>query len=178
MKYVLLENFHILNEDANFIIGEVHSANGREGPFRVLARVIPDGCGMIEVACVNSFDECVTALADYYEKNPPRWVRKSAGWYEKETLYSSLRVELDQQGRWRVYRDDFPLLEYCRPATFFTFAEAQRIADAHLLDNYPNAEAIDDEFSWLLDPELNWRSLPDDVEAFARYKTLASLSRP
>jgi hypothetical protein len=180
MKYLLLENFHILNEDANFIIGEVRSTNGREGPFRVFARVIPDDCGMIEVATVKSLGECVTALADYYEKNPPRWVRRSAGWYEKETLYSSLCVEQDQRGRWRVYRDDYPLLEYCcRPTTFFTCAEAQRAADAHQLDCYPNAAPpIDDGFSWLLDHELDWRSLPDVVEARALWKPLASLWRP
>jgi hypothetical protein len=40
MKYVLLENFHILNEDANFIIGEVHSANGREGPAQLAASTL------------------------------------------------------------------------------------------------------------------------------------------
>jgi hypothetical protein len=140
MRYLLLENFDILNEDANFIIGEVRSTNGREGPFRVFARVIPDDCGMIEVATVKSFEECVIVLADYYEKNPPQWVRRSAGWYQKETLYSSLCVEQDQRGRWRVYRDDYPMLQYCcRPATFSTCAEAQRAADAHQLDCYPNA---------------------------------------
>jgi hypothetical protein len=64
MKYVLFENFKILNEDADFIIGDVHSANGLEGPFRVFARLTPDDYGVIEVATVNSFEECVTALAD------------------------------------------------------------------------------------------------------------------
>jgi hypothetical protein len=177
MKYVLLENFDILNEDANFIIGEVRSANGPDGPFRVFARVISDGSGKVEVATVNSFDECVRALADYYGKNPPRWVRKSSVWYEKETLYSRLRVKQDQQGRWRVYRDDFPLLKDCKPTTFFACAEALRVADAHLLDNYPNAEVIDDEFSWVLDPALERQPLADWEFALPRYEILASLSR-
>jgi hypothetical protein len=114
-----------------------------------------------------------------HENNPPRWDRRSAGWYEKETLYSNLRVEQDQRGRWRVYRDDFPMLENCKPATFFTCADAQGAADVHQLDCYPNApHPIDDGFSWLLDPELDWRSLPDVGEARARCKQLASLSRP
>jgi hypothetical protein len=180
MRYLLLQNFDILNEDANYIIGEVRPANGLKGPFRVFASAIADDCGRIEVATVKSLEECVTALADYYEKNPPRWVRRSAGWYEKETIYSSLCVEQDQRGRWRVYRDDYPMLEYCdRPATFFTFAEAQRAADAHQQDNYPNAvPPIGDGFSWLLDHELDWRSLPDVVEAHALRKPLASLWRP
>jgi hypothetical protein len=179
MKYVLLENFNILNEDANFIIGHVRSANGLEGPFSVHARVTPDDCVAVEVATVNSLEECVTALADYYERNPPRWDRRSAGWYQKETIYSSLCVEQDQRGRWRVYRDDYPLLQHCcRPATFSTCAEAQRAADAHQLDCYPNAAPpIDDGFSWLLDHELDWQSDPDVVEALVRLNPLASLWR-
>jgi hypothetical protein len=179
MRFVLFESFKIVNEDADFVIGDIRSANGIDGPFIVRARVTPNDWGCVDVATVNSFDECVTALADYYENNPPRWDRRSAGWYEKETLYSNLRVEQDQRGRWRVYRDDFPMLENCKPATFFTCAEAQGAADVHQLDCYPNApHPIDDGFSWLLDPELDWRSLPDVGEARARCKQLASLSRP
>jgi hypothetical protein len=181
MKYALIKScgeYVIVNDDANFIIGVARSADGGKGPFRVLAYVVPHDRGGVEVATVKSLDECVTALADYYEKNPPRWVRKSAGWYKKETLYSSLRVEQDQRGHWRVYRDDYPLLEYGRPATFSKCAEAQRAADAHQLDDYPDAQTIDDGFHWLLDPEINWRSLPDVVEGRARWEILASLSRP
>ena len=44
---------------------------------------------------------------------------------------------------------------------FFTYAEAQRTADAHQLDGYPDAPAIDDGFYWHLDPEIDWRSVPD-----------------
>jgi hypothetical protein len=181
MKYVLLENFEIINDDADFCIGRVQPMNGREGPFRVLASVTADDdCGRIEVATVNSLDECVSTLAGYYENNPPRWFRKNASWYVKETLYSSLRVEQDQEGRWRVYRDDFPLLERqgC-PATFFRLEEAQRIADIHLLDSYPNTEpAVTDGYWWLNDPELDWRLQPECVEGRAHWKPLASLWRP
>jgi hypothetical protein len=69
-----------------------------------------------------------------------------------------------------------PDAEYCCPATFSTFAEAQRAADAHQLDYYPDAQTIDDGFHWLLDPEIDWCSLPDAVRA--RREILASLSRP
>jgi hypothetical protein len=37
-------------------------------------------------------------------------------------------------------------------AIFATCEEAQRAADAHLRDGYPNSEIIDDGFSWLPDP--------------------------
>jgi len=35
-----------------------------------------------------------------------------------------------------------------------------RVADAHELDFYPNAEVVDDGYSWLPDPEIDWRSIP------------------
>jgi hypothetical protein len=181
MRYVLLENFRIINDDADFCIGRVQPTNGGNGPFRVLASVTPDDdCGMVEVTTVKNFDQCVAALADYYERNPPRWLRKSAGWYVKETLYSNLRVEEDQEGRWRVYRDDFPLLEgRGYPATFFKLEHAQRLADIHLLDSYPNTNpAVKDGYWWLIDCELDWRLQPECVEGRAHRKPLASLWRP
>jgi hypothetical protein len=102
MNIVLLDGFSIRNADANFTIGEVRPTNGARGPFRVFACVhSDDDVGTIEVAVVASLDECLPALANYYEQNPPRWVRKGLGWYEKETLYSNLRVEQNQQGRWQ-----------------------------------------------------------------------------
>jgi hypothetical protein len=179
MKYVLIRNwgdYVIHNDEANFLIGKVRSADGHgNGPFRVSACVTPAYCGPVEVATVNSLHECVEVLADYYDKNPPRWTRRRAGLYEKKTIFSALRVEQDQRRRWRTYRDDFPMLEDCRPASFSTCAEAQRAADVHQLDNYPDASAIEDALSWDLDPEINWRSLPDFLEARARREILASL---
>ena len=93
MKYLLLETLDIINDDASFRVGRVRPTKGRDGSFVVLATVTPDDCGSVEVGIAKSFDECVTALADHYEKTPPRWVRRSAGSYED-----------------LVNRDDFPLL--------------------------------------------------------------------
>jgi len=176
MRYLLFEDFQIINDDASFAVGRVQPTTGREGPYRVFASVT----GYIEVATVHSLEECVTALADYYEKNPPRWARRSAGLYEKETLYSTLRVEQDQGGRWRVYRDGFPLLEgRGYSANFREAEEGKRAADIHMLDGFPNAKsAADDGYWWVLDPDIDWRSLPEDVELRARWKPLASLWRP
>ena len=180
MKYLLLETLDIINDDASFRVGRVRPTNGRDGPFLVFATVTPDDCGSVEVGIAKSFDECVTTLAAYYEKNPPQWVRRSAGSYEKEGLYSNLRVEQDQAGRWRVYRDDFPLLGGREnPATFVTAEQARRVADIHQLDNYPNANpAIDDGYWWLANPEIDWRLFPEEVAARAQWKPLASLWRP
>ncbi|KRR06365.1 hypothetical protein CQ12_33465 [Bradyrhizobium jicamae] len=152
----------------------------REGPYRVFACAVPADEGLIEVATVKTLDECVTALADYYERTPAQWVRKRAGWSEKETCYSHLSVEQDQRGRWRAYRDEFSLLNgRGEPANFSTLDEAQRVADIHLLDNYPNAQpAVDDGYWWLVDPEMDWRLLPEEVALRAQWKPLASLWRP
>ena len=78
-----------------------------------------------------------------------------------------LRVEQDQQGYWLAYREDYPLLENTKPARFATCADAQRAADAHELDLFPDANVIDDGYSWLPDPEIDWRSVPHLVEAHA-----------
>jgi hypothetical protein len=32
------------------------------------------------------------------------------------------------------------------------------------LDLYPNAKVLDDGYSWLPDPEIDWRSVPHRVE--------------
>lgn len=102
-----------------------------------------------------------------------------AAWYVKDTPYSTLRVDQGPRGEWRVYRDDYPLLEDTKPATFRSREEAQCVADAHLMDDYPGAApAIEDGFSWLFDPELHWRSVPHLVEGRAHWKPLAILSRP
>jgi len=130
MRLLLLQCLNIVNDDSLVVIGDARFANGHNGPLRVFASVTPDDRSSVEVATVNSFDQCLTALADHYEKNPPRWDRRSAAWYEKETLYSNLRVEQDQRGEWRVYRDNYPMLEGTKPATFGSREEAQRVADA------------------------------------------------
>ena len=73
-------------------------------------------------------------------------------------MHVSLRVEQDRQGSWLAYRDDYPLLEDTKPARFRTFADAQRAADAHELDLFPNAKQVDDGLSWLPDPEIEEHS--------------------
>ncbi len=179
MRLLLLPGLQIVNDDNNVVIGDARFVNGQSGPLRVSASVTPDDRGSVEVATVNSFDQCLTALADHYDKNPPRWDCRSAAWYVKETPHSTLRVDQGPRGEWRVYRDDYPLLEDTKPATFRSREEAQCVADAHLMDDYPGAApAIEDGFSWLFDPELHWRSVPHLVEGRAHWKPLAILSRP
>jgi hypothetical protein len=63
-----------------------------------------------------------------------------------------------------AYREDYPLLQATKPARFATCTDAQRAADAHELDLFPNAKVIEDGLSWLPDPEIDWRSVPHLVE--------------
>jgi hypothetical protein len=85
--------------------------------------------------------------------------------------YGSNRIN---RGRWLAYRDDYPLPQNGETARFATAADAQRAADAHELDLYPNAVAIDDGFSWQPDPEIDWRSIPHRVEERANWQRSAS----
>ena len=74
--------------------------------------------------------------------------------HDKFTLFAILLVEQNEQGSWLAYRDDFPLLKKGHPARFASCKEAQRCAEAHELDLYPGAKAIDDGLSWVPDPEM------------------------
>ena len=125
---------------------------------------LPDDCEDDEVAVVQSLDDAIPALAAYYERNPPGWQRQSATKYAKFTQFAFLWIEQDKQGNWLAKRDDYPLLRNGGPAFFARCGEAQRAADAHLLDYYPGVEIIDDGLSWEPDPEIDWRSCPHRVE--------------
>jgi hypothetical protein len=87
-----------------------------------------------------------------------------------------LRVEQDQRGDWFANRDNYPLLRDGKPARFATHTDAQGAADAHELDLYPNAKAIDDGLSWFPDPEIDWRSVPHRVEERANWQRSSSRS--
>ena len=176
MTFLLLKRYDyyaILNEDADFIVGRVYCLNGQQGPCRVTSSIGPsyqqDGIGVVK-----SLDDAIPAFLDYYKKNPVPWEQESPALYWRDTMFVVLRVEQDRQGHWLAYRDDYPMLQDTKPARFTTCAEAQRAADAHELDLFPNAKVIDDGFSWLPDPEIDWRSVPHLVEERANWQRSAS----
>jgi hypothetical protein len=180
MSFVLLKNYDhyaIVNDDADFIVGRVYPLSGREGPYRVRTEVGPMDRETTEAGVVKSLNDAIPAFLAYYEKYPLRWdlIHNS---YWKFTLFVILRVEQDQLGGWLAYRDDYPLLHTGKTARFATYADAQRVADAHELDLYPNAKPIDDGFSWVPDPEINWRSMPHLVEERASWQRSASSLLP
>jgi hypothetical protein len=169
MTLVLLkwcDHYAIRNDDAFFIVGWVYALKGRQGPYKVTSGIGPshlrDGIGLVK-----SLEDAIPAFVDFYKKNPVPWERESPALFWRHTMFAALRVEQDRQGHWRAYRDDYPMLQDTKPACFATCAEAQRAADAHELDLYPNAKVIDDGLSWLPDPEIDWRRVPHLAEARA-----------
>jgi len=175
MSFVLLKNYNhyvIVNDDADFIVGSVHPLNERQSPYRVRAHVGPIDRGTADAGVVNALNDAIRTFLAYYER-VQRWERLHHSYY-KFTLFAILRVEQIEQGRWLAYRDDFPMLEKGNPARFATCKEAQRCAEAHELDLYPGAKAIDDGLSWLPDPEIDWRSIPHLVEERDSWQRSAS----
>jgi hypothetical protein len=127
-----------------------------------------------EVGIVKSLNDVIPTFIDYYKRNPVSWERVSPALYWKYTLFVDLRVEQDQQRNWLAYRDDYPMLQDTKPAQFATCADAQRAADAHELDLFPNAKVIEDGLSWLPDPEIDWRSVPYLAEEHANWQRSSS----
>jgi hypothetical protein len=180
MSFVLLKNYDhyvVVNDDADFIVGTICPLNGLNGPYKVAADVGPVDRETTEAGVVNSLNDAIPTFLAHYEKYPLRWDRVNNS-YCKFPLFVILRVEQDQLGGWLAYRDDYPLLQDGKPARFATCADAQRAADAHELDLFPNAKAIDDGFSWVPDPEIDWRSIPQLVEERASWQGSASSLLP
>jgi hypothetical protein len=168
MNHLLFRNcdhYAIVNDDADFVVGRVYPLHG--GGFRVSADLAPDWSDG-DVGVVQSLVDAIPELAAYYERNPPRWQREGAARFVKLTQFALVRVEQEKQGNWLAYRDDYPMLRDGKPAIFATCEDAQRAADAHLLDNYPSFKPIEDGLSWLPDPEIDWRSCPHRVAARAQ----------
>jgi hypothetical protein len=168
-----------VNEESHALVGSVHPTEpGSDSTtFRVVAE---EG---ETVATVTTVKEAVPVLAAHYEANPPQWEPEEAGTsvaseadaperlgprYIKRDQFGILWVDQIVSGQWIVYRDDHELLINEGIAIFNTCEEAQRAADLHVRDGYPNSEAIDDGLSWLPDPSIAWWGCSDTVVARAR----------
>src|ERR1700730_10246074 len=152
--------FVIVNDDARLIVGHVYPVRGRQDQYEVTSAIGPKYQGRDEVGVVKSLNDVIPTFIDHYKRNPVPWEQVSPALCWKHTMFVDLRVEQDQQGHWLAYRDDYPMLQDTKPARFATCADAQRAADAHELDLFPNAKIIDDGLSWLPHPEIDWRSVP------------------
>ena len=104
----------------------------------------------------------------YYERNKPQWrlqsdnvyfldrtaaVSHQRAQYDKVTPLGPLYVDEISPKQWVAYRGEreCELLFGDKIAVFKTPEEAQRMADAHLRDDYPNSAIINDGYRWLPD---------------------------
>jgi len=131
--------FTIVHVESNCEVGYVRP---RDAKYRVQNDYGDD------VVLVNSIDEAIPALLDYYEEHPPRWECDSPTGYTRLSQFGLLMVEQDQSG-WLAYRYRnecyCPLLRDGEPAIFTTSVAAQQAADAHVRDD---CEAHAEGFSW------------------------------
>jgi hypothetical protein len=178
MKYLIEpqgdDHFAIVNDDADCHVGYVALRGARYHVENVEDK---------EIAVVQSLDDAIPALATYYEENPPQWEPESESTtygsnadalarcgprFIKETQFGPIWVEQIKSERWVAYRNHHELLIDGNMAVFNTCDEAQRAADAHLSDGYPNSATINDGFSWRHDPNIEWWTDPYRVAARAR----------
>ena len=183
MKYLLLRHNHdcydIANDDSNFHVASVYRLRpDGDGP-RYRVEIPVPSTDDDHAVFVKSIDEAIPAIAAYYEANPPRWVPKSdltplyatmepcRARYFKETQFGNLWVDQVKSGQWVAYRDCHGLsVAGGKIAKFATREEAQRAADTHFRDGYPNSETTDDGLSWPV--EFEWWLCPYGLANRAR----------
>jgi hypothetical protein len=176
MKYLLLrsnDNYDIANDDSNFAVAHVYPLRpGEGGPGYRVSIPVPNTDEYRDVV-IKSIDEAIPTVAAYYEANPPRWepesdltpryaeMRPCRARYFKDTQFGTLWVDQVKPGQWVTYRDGHGLsVAGGKIAKFATREEAQRAADVHFRDGYPNSGMIDDGFSWPLAGEFEWWLCP------------------
>jgi hypothetical protein len=141
MRYLLLDlhgEYRIINEDIGFTVAYLHPLpDDQYGPrFRV-----SDYRGD-DVGVVRSPREAISAFSTYYEKNPPAWERESETCYTRDDQFGGLQVRQIRSRQWVASRDSKELMHNGSIALFATPEEAQRAADAHVRDDYPDPEFI------------------------------------
>lgn len=176
MKYLLLrcndDCYDIVNDDAYFLVASVRPAKGGPG-YRVHMTLPSTDDDEYREVVIKSIDEAIPTVAAYYEANPPRWEPESdltprcdamepcRARYFKETQFCYLWVGQVKSGQWVAYRDGHGLSFDCgKIAVFATCKEAQRAADAHFRDGYPNSEMTNDGLSWPVKDEFKWWLCP------------------
>src|SRR5262245_32867081 len=175
MKYSLKkygdDSYDIGNDDAYSLVARVDAPRpGARGPeYRVRIWITDPGDDDSPEFVVRSIDELIPAVAAYYEAHPPRWVPESdctphyrdmgpcRARYMKDTQFGDLWVDQIEKGQWVAYRDGHGLSsDGGEIEKFATCEEAQRAADAHFRDGYPNSKIIEDGLSWPVSVELQW----------------------
>ena len=186
MKYLLQkcsdDEYDIINDDADFLVASIYALRPGEGGPGYRVQIWVSAKDDEPEFVIKSIDEAIPAVAAYYEAHPPRWEPESdrspryaemgpcRARYIKQTQFGQLWVDQIESGQWVAYRMGHGLLiDRGKIAIFETCEEAQHAADAHLRDGYPNSETINDGFSWLPDPDIDWRACPYRTANRARF---------
>ena len=177
-RYILLnggvfDSFNIVHDDANSLVGGAYPLPG--------GRFIVNNEDCEEVDIVNSFDEVIPAITAYYEANPSRWefeprpdfwhtdIKPYGPRYMKESPFGPFMVFQIAPGQWVAFRNQCELLFDGKMATFATHEEAQRKADIHERDGYPNSKTLGDGYAWIFSEYVDWRQDTDIVANRARF---------
>jgi hypothetical protein len=169
MNYLLLrygDQYDIVNDDAFLLVARAYPLRPDEGdPGYRVSIWMPDTDDNVPDLLIKSINEAIPAVADYYEANPPRWKPESdltPRWamepyqacYFRDTQFGYLWVGQLKSGQWVAYRDGHGLsVSGGKIAKFATREKAQRAADAHFRDGYPNSEMTNDSLSWPVENE-------------------------
>jgi hypothetical protein len=181
MRYLLqkykLQDYEVINDDADFLVASVYALGPDEGGsgYRVRIEAFTECPEFV----IKSIDEAIPAVAAYCEANAPQWEPESddsphyaemepcRARYIKDTQFGHLWVDQIEPGQWVAYRMGYALsIDGGKIAKFATCEEAQRTADAHFRDGYPNSETINDGLSWPAHHE--WWLSPNRLATRAR----------
>jgi hypothetical protein len=163
-KYEREDHFDVINDDADSLVASVEPLGPDDGGpgYRVQIEAFTECPEFV----IKSIDEAIPAVAAYCEANAPQWEPESdespryaemgpcRARYIKDTQFGHLWVDQIESGQWVAYRMGYALsIDGGKIAKFATCEEAQRAADAHFRDGYPNSEMANDGLSWPVENE-------------------------
>jgi hypothetical protein len=113
-----------------------------------------------KIGVVNSIEEALPLLTNYYEKNWPEWKHTRKGRHDgdagytmytefiKWSPYGVFTITEQEDGLWVAARCRDALLHDGEEATFATAEVAKYVVDLHEWDGFGSYPAIDDGFTW------------------------------
>jgi hypothetical protein len=169
MRYELRQKDHLFcHVETGQCVGRVIPLRNGRG-FSVHRAMTITADERDKIGAVKSIDDALPMLATYYEEHPPKWKRQRDSRFNdddgytmytafiKWTFYGVFTVKQEENGRWVATRYTKALLRNGEEATFATSEQARHVADLHERDDVANYPALDDGYSWELDPGLPGR---------------------
>jgi hypothetical protein len=115
--------------------------------------------GEERVGSVAHSEMIISALVSFLQAHPREWLREGPRRYTRLTDYGVLEIREHYDSElWEVLRDGIHLWYRDGPAVFCDKDEAQRVADAHMSEGFPNSGYVSDKFEWKSDADPWWQS--------------------